>query len=142
MQYSWFKHFYTMVWVPDMEGDQNLSGILGNPLFKPSVPVWYMNCLSRLHTYVSSQKTEAEPNNLFLGILSGPEPQRSIFQDILWDAGNQLHQPFKLIAGTASQPNNHAVSEFGSIVPHLGGPDLVKAIENSKYIISRGGYTS
>jgi uncharacterized protein (TIGR00661 family) len=24
----------------------------------------------------------------------------------------------------------------------LGGPDLVKAIENSKYIISRGGYTS
>jgi len=142
MQYNWFKLFYDMVWVPDIEGDQNLSGILGNPRFKPSLPVWYMNCLSRLHAYASIQKTGAAPNNLFLGILSGPEPQRSILQDILWKAGNQLQQPFKLIAGTASQPNNHAVSEFGSIVPYLGGPDLVKAIENTKYIISRGGYTS
>jgi UDP-N-acetylglucosamine transferase subunit ALG13 len=142
MQYNWFKLFYDMVWVPDIEGDQNLSGILGNPRFKPSLPVWYMNCLSRLHAYASIQKTGVAPNNLFLGILSGPEPQRSILQDILWKAGNQLQQPFKLIAGTASQPNNHAVSEFGSIVPYLGGPDLVKAIENTKYIISRGGYTS
>jgi UDP-N-acetylglucosamine transferase subunit ALG13 len=142
MQYNWFKLFYDMVWVPDIEGDQNLSGILGNPRFKPSLPVWYMNCLSRLHAYASIQKTGAAPNNLFLGILSGPEPQRSILQDILWKAGNQLQQPFKLIAGTASQPNNHAVSEFGSIVPYLGGPDLVKAIENTRYIISRGGYTS
>jgi UDP-N-acetylglucosamine transferase subunit ALG13 len=142
MQYNWFKLFYDMVWVPDIEGDQNLSGILGNPRYKPSLPVWYMNCLSRLHAYASIQKTGAAPNNLFLGILSGPEPQRSILQDILWKAGNQLQQPFKLIAGTASQPNNHAVSEFGSIVPYLGGPDLVKAIENTKYIISRGGYTS
>jgi hypothetical protein len=77
-----------------------------------------------------------------LGIVSGPEPQRSIFQERLWIEGNQLQQPFQLIAGTAGQPNNHAVSAFGSIVPHLGGPELVKAIENTKYIISRGGYTS
>jgi len=142
MQYSWFQLFYAMVWVPDMEGDQNLSGILGNPTVKPSVPVWYMNCLSRLNTYASKQPTEAEPSHLFLGILSGPEPQRSIFQEILWVEGNGLQQPFKLIAGTASQPNNQAISAFGSILPHLDGPEMVKAIENTKYIISRGGYTS
>jgi UDP-N-acetylglucosamine transferase subunit ALG13 len=131
-----------MVWVPDMEGDQNLSGILGNPIRKPSVPVWYMNCLSRLKAYATSQTNEQQPAHLFLGIVSGPEPQRSIFQEILWAEGNQLHQPFKLIAGTADQASNQAVSEFGSIEPHLGGPDLVKAIENTKFIISRGGYTS
>ena len=142
MQYTWFKFFYTMVWVPDMEGDQNLSGILGNPSLKPSVPVWYMNCLSRLNDYASHPVNKQQPAQLFLGILSGPEPQRSIFQDILWVEGNQIHQPFKLIAGTAGQLNNQAVSTFGSIIPHLGGPDLVKAIENAKYIISRGGYTS
>lgn len=142
VQYTWFKLFYTMVWVPDMQGEQSLSGILGNPIWKPSVPVWYMNCLSRLSAYTSNQVNEAKTAHLFLGIVSGPEPQRSIFQEILWAEGNQLHQPFKLIAGTAGCPDNHALSEFGSIVPHLGGPDLVKAIENSKYIISRGGYTS
>ena len=142
VQYTWFKLFYAMVWVPDMEGDQNLSGILGNPTIKPAVPVWYMNCLSRLNTFAANQVDDQEPALLFLGILSGPEPQRSIFQDILWAEGNRLKQPFKLIAGTAGQPNNHAVSEFGSILPHLGGPALVKAIESAKYIISRGGYTS
>jgi hypothetical protein len=142
MQYTWFKLFYTMVWVPDMEGEQSLSGILGNPTLKPSVPVWYMNCLSRLKAYTSSPVHEQQASQLFLGILSGPEPQRSIFQDLLWMEGNQLRQPFKLIAGTADQSHNQAVSEYGSILPHLGGPALVKAIENAKYMISRGGYTS
>lgn len=142
IQYTWFKLFYTMVWVPDMEGEQSLSGILGNPRLKPSVPVWYMNCLSRLKVYASNQVNEQQPTDVFLGILSGPEPQRSIFQEILWTEGNQLHQSFKLIAGTADQAHNHADSATGSIVPHLGGPALVKAIENTKYIISRGGYTS
>ena len=142
VQYTWFKLFYTMVWVPDMQGEQSLSGILGNPIWKPSLPVWYMNCLSRLKEYAGNPVSEQQPANLFIGILSGPEPQRSIFQDFLWTEGKGLHQPFKLVAGTAGQPNNHAVSEFGTIIPHLDGPDMVKAIENAKYIISRGGYTS
>jgi UDP-N-acetylglucosamine transferase subunit ALG13 len=131
-----------MVWVPDMQGEQSLAGVLGNPIWKPSVPIWYMNCLSRLKAYANTHVGVGQAAHLFIGIVSGPEPQRSIFQDILWTEGNGLHQPFKLIAGTAGQANNHAVSEFGSIVPHLAGPELVKAIENAKYIISRGGYTS
>jgi len=142
VQYTWFKLFYTMVWVPDMEGAQSLAGILGNPIWKPPVPVWYMNCLSRLKDHASITVNEQQPADVFIGILSGPEPQRSIFQEILWVEGNQLHQPFKLIAGTADQANNQAVSAVGSIVPHLDGPDLVKAIKKTKYIISRGGYTS
>ncbi len=142
MQYTWFRFFYTMVWVPDMEGDQNLSGILGNPKHKPSVPVWYMNSLSRLKEYATGQTEVQKQEHLFLGIVSGPEPQRSIFQDILWQEGNKTNHPFQIIAGTANQPNNQAVSEHGSIVPHVGGPDLAKAIENATYIISRGGYTS
>jgi uncharacterized protein (TIGR00661 family) len=101
-----------------------------------------MNCLSRLKAYATSQTNEQQPAQLFLGIVSGPEPQRSIFQEILWEEGNQLHLPFKLIAGTADKTHNHAVSSIGAIIPHLGGPDLVKAIENTKYVISRGGYTS
>jgi UDP-N-acetylglucosamine transferase subunit ALG13 len=146
MQYTWFRLFYTMVWVPDMEGDQNLSGILGNPTKMPSTPVWYMNVLSRLKDFVSIQKTNQEVDQtsplLFLAIVSGPEPQRSIFQDLLWQEGNQTNQPFQIIAGTANQPNNQAVSNSGSIVPHLSGPELAKAIEKATYIISRGGYTS
>lgn len=141
MQYTWFKLFYAMVWVPDMQGDQSLSGILGNPTRKPSTPLWYMNLLSRLQEFATGNSSE-KPANLFLAIVSGPEPQRSIFQELLWREGNQLQEPFQIIAGTANQPNNQAISATGSIIPHLGGPALAKAIQNCSYIISRGGYTS
>ena len=142
MQYTWFNLFYTMVWVPDMEGDQSLSGILGNPVRKPAVPVWYMNILSRLKNDAVLVEGANPAAKLFLGIVSGPEPQRTIFQDILWQEGNQLQQPFQIIAGTANQPDNKSLSPVGSIVPHLAGPELAKAIQNATYIISRGGYTS
>lgn len=142
MQYTWFRLFYKMVWVPDIEGENNLSGILGNPVLKPSIPVWYMNCLSRLAQYAKPSVALTTPNFLFLGIVSGPEPQRTLFQDILWTEGNTIKQPFQIIAGTANQPNNKAITENGSIVPHLSGPELAQAIQNATYIISRGGYTS
>lgn len=141
MQYTWFKLFYTMVWVPDMEGVKNLSGILGNPTKKPKIPLWYMNVLSRLQAFATNTSIE-KPANLFLAIVSGPEPQRSIFQELLWKEGNQMQAPFQIIAGTANQPDNQAVSATGSIIPHLGGPALAKAIQDCSYIISRGGYTS
>lgn len=142
MQYTWFRWFYSMVWVPDMEGSKNLSGILGNPKRKPSTPVWYMNALSRLKEFATHNKDEEKPSNLFLAIISGPEPQRSIFQDKIWKEGNQMQVPFQVIAGTANQPENHASSVTGSISPHLGGPALASAIQNATYIVSRGGYTS
>ena len=141
MQYTWFKLFYAMVWVPDMQGDQSLSGILGNPTRKPSTPLWYMNLLSRLQEFATSTRVE-KPANLFLAIVSGPEPQRSIFQELVWREGNQMQVPFQIIAGTANLPDNQAVSATGSIIPHLGGPALAQAIQNCSYIISRGGYTS
>lgn len=64
------------------------------------------------------------------------------FQASLWKEGNALGQAFQIIAGTANQPNNKAISATGSLLPHLAGPELAKAIQNATYIISRGGYTS
>ena len=47
IQYAWLKK-YTACWIPDIEGENNLSGVLANPKHKPSIPLWYMGCLSRL----------------------------------------------------------------------------------------------
>jgi UDP-N-acetylglucosamine transferase subunit ALG13 len=142
MQYTWFGLVYKMVWVPDMEGSDGLSGQLGNPTKMPTVPVWYMNILSRMADQAANLPVQAAPELLFLGIVSGPEPQRGLFQSILWEEGNALGQAFQIIAGTANQPNNKAISATGSLLPHLAGPELAKAIQNATYIISRGGYTS
>ena len=142
LQYAWIKRFSTC-WIPDMEGPDNLSGKLGNPVAKPSIPVWYMGCLSRL--YPSIQNKACDINSLpihFLGIISGPEPQRTLLENLLWEAGNKQAQPFVIVAGLPKNEHYHKTTQNGTLYHHLAGTDLAKQISNAEYIICRGGYTS
>ena len=152
IQYAWLKK-YTACWIPDIEGTNNLSGILANPKHKPSIPLWYMGCLSRLidtpidNTSDNSSAVHSATNNknVFLGIVSGPEPQRTVLENLLWKAGNKLNIPFVVIAGTPSkeQPNKIiAENKNATLYAHLAAPDLVKEIKRADYIICRGGYTT
>jgi UDP-N-acetylglucosamine:LPS N-acetylglucosamine transferase len=152
IQYAWLKK-YTACWIPDIEGTNNLSGILANPKYKPSIPLWYMGCLSRLidtpidKTSDNSSAVHSATNNknVFLGIVSGPEPQRTVLENLLWKAGNKLNIPFVVIAGTPSkeQPNKIiAENKNATLYAHLAAPDLVKEIKRADYIICRGGYTT
>jgi UDP-N-acetylglucosamine:LPS N-acetylglucosamine transferase len=152
IQYAWLKK-YTACWIPDIEGANNLSGILANPKHKPSIPLWYMGCLSRLidtpidNTSDNSSAVHSATNNknVFLGIVSGPEPQRTVLENLLWKAGNKLNIPFVVIAGTPSkeEPNKIiAKNKNATLYAHLAAPDLVKEIKRADYIICRGGYTT
>jgi UDP-N-acetylglucosamine:LPS N-acetylglucosamine transferase len=152
IQYAWLKK-YTACWIPDIEGENNLSGVLANPKHKPSIPLWYMGCLSRLidtpidNTSDNSSAVHSATNNknVFLGIVSGPEPQRTVLENLLWKAGNKLNIPFVVIAGTPSkeQPNKIiAENKNATLYAHLAAPDLVKEIKRADYIICRGGYTT
>jgi Glycosyltransferase family 28 C-terminal domain len=142
LQYAWIKRF-SACWVPDMQGPNNLSGKLGNPTKQSSIPVWYMGCLSRLHQTVqnTTYNTNAVPIH-FLGIVSGPEPQRTILENLLWDAGNQLGHPFVVVAGLPKNEQYHKATQIGTLYHHLSGPALAKQISNADYVICRGGYTS
>ena len=142
LQYAWIKRF-DACWVPDMEGPNNLSGKLGNPAVKPSIPLWYMGCLSRLHYNISNKTVNT--NNVpihFLGIVSGPEPQRTILEDLIWEAGNKQELPFVVVAGLPKNEQYHKASQTGTLYHHLSGSHLANQISNASYIICRGGYTS
>jgi len=152
IQYAWLKK-YTACWIPDIEGANNLSGILANPKHKPSIPLWYMGCLSRLidtpidSTSDNSTAVHSATNNknVFLGIVSGPETQRTLLENLLWKAGNKLNIPFVVIAGTPSKeaPNKiMAENKNATLYAHLAAPALVREIKRAEYIICRGGYTT
>lgn len=145
LQYAWLKKFKAC-WIPDIESENNLSGILANPLNKPSIPLWYMGCLSRLIENDIAQNTSSDNKEIvFLGIVSGPEPQRSLLENLLWNAGNTLNIPFVVIAGTPSnkEPNKIIKKNKNAIVyAHLKAEDLVKEINRAQFIICRGGYTT
>ena len=134
---------YASCWVADMQPPHNLSGVLANPKYKPSIPIWYMNCLSRL--YVDQTKTNEEQNllrNEFLGIVSGPEPQRTLLENIFWEQGNDMGAPFIVVAGLPDNKAYHKKSDSGILYSHLNGTALAAAIKQSKFIICRGGYTT
>ncbi len=138
--YAWLNRF-SACWIPDIEGPNNLSGILSNPPNKPNIPLWYMGCLSRLIESNNNTITSGS-KNIFLGIVSGPEPQRTLLENLLWIAGNKLNLPFVLIAGTPNNKDAYQQTAQSFLYPHLAAPELAKEIQNAEYIICRGGYTT
>jgi hypothetical protein len=127
-----------------MEPPFNLSGVLANPKHMPSIPIWYMNCLSRLYADQKNiiDEDEKAETNQFLGIVSGPEPQRTLLENIFWQQGNTMGAPFVVVAGLPDNPSYYKKSETGILYAHLNGKDLTTEIKHAKYIICRGGYTT
>jgi hypothetical protein len=144
-----FLNNYAACWVADMQPPNNLSGVLANPGKVPSTPLWYMNCLSRLlyeKNKVGLSDNKHVSNNggkiQFLGIVSGPEPQRTLLENILWQQGNELDIPFVIAAGLPNDKLYNKITSKGYLYHHLNGADLKEQIENAEYIICRGGYTT
>lgn len=72
-----FINKYNECWVPDTAGEINLAGELSHPRQLPKVPVKYIGPLSRF------EKTVVENKYDLAVIISGPEPQRTIFEELL-----------------------------------------------------------
>ena len=139
----WFIKKYTLCWVPDFEGNNNAAGELSHPSNYPS-NVEYIGCLTRF------EKKENLPKMYDLLILiSGPEPQRTIFEKLI------LHQ-LQFYTGRAilvrGLPGTKEKLEHRSFIPggnssfviknHLSAPELNEVILQSQIVISRSGYTT
>jgi uncharacterized protein (TIGR00661 family) len=131
-----FINRFRECWVPDFEKSPTLAGQLAHPARFPSVPVHYLGPLSRLHP----QKTPLVRPLLIL--LSGPEPQRTLFERLL------LHE-LRTFDGNAlfvrGLPGDiHPIPGFNHVTihNHLRADLLNEAICSSEWIIGRTGYTT
>jgi len=139
IQYHYINRF-DACWIPDTINIPNLSGLLSQPIRLPKIPVWYMGALSRMTP--STQDEQNFPAIKFLGIVSGPEPQRTLFENALWAMGNSLCLPFALVAGRPLQTGENKFTAYGSLYQHASGEKLVQLIQSAEIIVFRGGYTS
>ena len=135
----WFINKYNECWVPDTEGKINLAGELSHPVYLPGVPVKYLGPLSRF------EKAEVEIVIKYdlLIILSGPEPQRTVFEEMILKDLENYSGSVLLVRGL---PANTALLKTSSssleIQNHLPAAELNRVILQSKIIISRCGYTT
>ncbi len=73
-----FIRKFSVCWIPDQAENNSLSGKLSHPTILPPVPVRYIGVLSRF----KKEEKKIISNSLLI-LISGPEPQRTEFENIL-----------------------------------------------------------
>ena len=128
-----FINKFDVCWIPDNEGENNFSGKLSHKN-KNIKNVKYIGILSKFN------KIETEINNDILVVLSGPEPQRTIFEQIIETRLGDTNYAVIIVRGNGQNKK----SEYGNIdyISFSNSVELNKLILESKYIISRSGYSS
>lgn len=120
------------VWIPDQPG----SG-LTTPFISKHVPNQsYIGWLSRFQA-----RNEIEQKYEIIALVSGPEPQRTIFQKIMLTQLLKNNLKSLLVAGEPGKPY-HKQEGCVEIVNHLPSRDLEQAILSSRIVISRSGYST
>lgn len=134
-----FKYInrYSCCWVPDAADDDNLAGKLSHPARLPTTPVKYLGPLSRF-------QNESVPKiNDILILLSGPEPQRTIFENILLRQLKSYKGEVILVRGLPSDTKAEIFTPSNvTCLNHLSAARLNRVILESKMIITRAGYTT
>jgi len=129
---------YTQRWFPDYGMEKNLAGDLSR-LVNLREGDFFIGCLSRFEQFVDTEITID-----LLIILSGPEPQRTIFENLLLRQLEGYTGKVWLIRGLPALKNvNFHVDRDNIVIKnHLSAVDLNRAIEKSAMVISRSGYTT
>ncbi len=134
LNYAYINKF-NQCWVPDMPSNTNLAGILSHPKKLPKTTLTYIGALSRF-------KKKEQPKEIdLLVILSGPEPQRTMLENILLKQMKLLKLQMVLVRGLPMERNNLAIKDI-IIHNHLPASALNKLITSAKLIVARSGYTT
>lgn len=122
-------------WVPDYQGTTNLSGDLGH-VEEFQTKLKYLGPLSRF------KKIELPTKYDLLVVLSGPEPQRSFLEDKLLDKLQHFKGKVCFVKGKIKAQQNKTEHKHITSYNYMTSKQLEIAINESKLILSRSGYTS
>ena len=126
---------YKECWVPDFK-EEGLAGELSHPKNIP-VNTKYIGCLSRF------EKADVEIKYDLLISISGPEPQRTIFEQQLFGDLKNFKGKVLFVRGLPHADNQLSSGNINiEIKNHLSGKDLNNAMLQSEMVISRCGYTT
>lgn len=128
-----FINKFNFCWVPDCEF-KGLGGELSHPARLPN-NTKYIGPLSR---FINHNKPKVYD---IIIIISGPEPQRSIFENLIIKEAFNLPGKILLIRGTTNG-RRLKVFENCEIMDLVPGLELNTLIEMSSVVICRSGYTS
>jgi UDP-N-acetylglucosamine transferase subunit ALG13 len=134
-----FINRFTVCWVPDEPGANCLAGALSHPIpqFLPNTPVYYTGILSRLNKLNEPIKEK----HLFIS-LSGPEPQRTIFENIIIEDISHYAGTATVVRGLPEQSTIIPSTNDIRFYNHLPAEEYNKELAIASLVISRSGYST
>ncbi|MEN8119506.1 MAG: glycosyltransferase [Bacteroidota bacterium] len=131
----WFINKYDTCWIPDLPGENNLAGALSHPAIMPE-NFKYIGLLSRFNV-----QNEFAKKYEMLAIISGPEPQRSIFEDLLIKEIKKNNIKALIVRGKPGIKDIYSQNNI-DFINHIETEELIKLIVATPIVISRSGYSS
>ena len=134
-----FKH-YNYIFVPDAEGEPNLSGDLShNSRISRHPKVRYIGCLSSI---VPDENPPEKDIDLLISI-SGPEPQRTQFEEKVLGQLDKISGKCVITLGKPAIKNNIIQkTDNVTVYAHLNRKEMNSMMQRAKHIVCRSGYST
>jgi len=130
----WFLNKYDEVWITD----DPKNPITGSLTANPPPHSRFIGFQSRFENVENSNVGE-----YILAVISGPEPQRTNFENQVKKVLANQDQPYKFVRGIPEGVANwRQIGEGGYEIDFLGGDDLIPLIQKASLVISRAGYST
>jgi predicted glycosyltransferase len=136
----YFRH-YQAIFVPDMQGAMNLTGALshsgriaGHPKLR------YTGLFSSLNITDPAPREDID----YLFLVSGPEPSRTVFENMIFDQAERIPGRKVAILGKPESPADSSGQSDSPLEhrPHLNRLELGKMILRARMVICRSGYST
>lgn len=126
---------FSEVWVPDFEQIPNLTGKLGH-VKNDSFKTRYIGPLSRFIKQDLPQRYD------LMVLLSGPEPQRGMLEEILQEEVLKFEGNVIFIKGKVEAEQKTYQIENTTFFNYMSSIQLQDAVNQSKIVLCRSGYTT
>lgn len=120
---------FNQCWVPDTP-DRKLGGILSH---SSSIEPKFVGPLSRMTT-----RSGTESKFRVLGLVSGPEPQRTLFEELLFSELTASNLEYYVVRGLPSEKH----SAYDRSFTHLPSQPLNDMINAAQVVVCRSGYST
>lgn len=129
---------YNECWIPDSEYGDTLSGDLSHKYAPPS-NAKYIGFLSRF-----KEMNHVLPDNYYsvIAILSGVEPQRSLFELEIINIFKNSQKKVLIVQGLPQAVQKQSKINNIRLVSHINDATLATLIKGTEKIIIRSGYSS
>lgn len=136
-----FIQKFNECWVPDVQTENNLSGNLSHEKPLNSIKQFFMGALSR---FSNMDKPAVERKYDAIVVISGPEPQRTVFESLVAKQVAKTALKLVLVRGL---PSENKIPEYLQLKNlevhnHLATELFLGKLSQSNLVISRAGYST